>query len=306
MTEPLPPPISQPSLGSLLTSLRQARGLSLEEVSQRLRFSVRQLQTLEAGKFDDLPDMAVVRAMTRAYGRFLEADVNVLVRQLELERPDAQRLAINASTVSVAPQGVASFTPNMSPTRRWVISALLILFLAALVVLLWHGAETPQQESNPSSPAPVIKEDAPALVTPAPAPGDAPTKGEIPTFREGSAGSINPVPTPATTVPAGIKPPTKTTPDSLHGSAKPSVTPGVNGGGSAQNPSALYGVPVRQQPAPDRRGPYGASTSPIHPGDTSPPFPTPDNRASPGVDQPMAKPAYPPEHVPSSPGTPTP
>ncbi len=268
MTEPLAPSQTQPSLGSLLVALRQARGQTLEEVSQRLRFSVRQLQLLEMGQFDALPDMAVVRAMTRAYGRFLEADVSVLIRQLELERPDAQRLAINASTVSVAPQGVGTFTPNLSPTRRWVLAALLILFLAALVALFWHGAEAPQPDNSLPAPAALNRELPPALPTPGPAEGnvknDAPAASApvVPSFSP-DAPSTNAksasAPRPKNSFGSGVAPghPLSTNPVPVV--IQPSATAADPAAPTLTRPRADHGPrPGNPVPAPERVPPAGA------------------------------------------------
>ncbi|MDX1377181.1 MAG: helix-turn-helix transcriptional regulator, partial [Burkholderiales bacterium] len=55
--------------GAVLAQARVARGLSREAVAQQLKFSPRQIEALEAGRFDALPGIAVVRGMVRGYAR---------------------------------------------------------------------------------------------------------------------------------------------------------------------------------------------------------------------------------------------
>ncbi len=278
MTETLTSPQSQPSLGALLISLRQARGLTLEEVSQRLRFSVRQIHLLESGEFDALPDMAVVRAMTRAYARLLEADVPVLIRQLELERPDAQRLAINASTVSVVPQGVASFTPNLSPTRHWVLAALLVLFLAALVALFWRGAEVPQPVGDLPVPTTVVPAPDTAISAPATA-----NKDQPPVTPATANNELPPV-TPATAIPAPAtvnkeQPPVKS--DTADGSVKSSPPGGNEHISAVHAPDALSSSP---KPPASTRPRHGSGTGNFlsHPDPAASAIPPGDARSAPG------------------------
>ena len=78
------------NVGRRLIALREREGLTLQDMVQRLRFSSHQLQLLEAGDFDALPDIMFVRALVRTYARQLGESPEALLAQLEQERQDAR------------------------------------------------------------------------------------------------------------------------------------------------------------------------------------------------------------------------
>jgi cytoskeleton protein RodZ len=169
MTETSPSNPSSAGVGQQLSALRQKKGLSIHDVSTRLRFSTRQLAALEEGQYDALPDMTFVRAMIRTYARFLESDPAPLIAALEAERPDAVPRLMVVQPVSVPSQGVAFFREVREGNRRWIVAALLLLVLALIGAWVWHiddvstGAGGAQQEApQPAVPA--------GAAVPAPAP----------------------------------------------------------------------------------------------------------------------------------------
>lgn len=66
------------ALGAELRRQREERGLSLGEVSERLKLPARQVEALENGHYDDMPEPVFVRGFLRSYGRFLDLDETVL------------------------------------------------------------------------------------------------------------------------------------------------------------------------------------------------------------------------------------
>ena len=62
-----------------MRSMREARRISVNEVSQRLKFSVRQIEALEAEDWERLPGGVSLRGFVRNYARYLEADVESLL-----------------------------------------------------------------------------------------------------------------------------------------------------------------------------------------------------------------------------------
>ncbi len=136
---------SSAGVGKQLAALRQQKGLSIQDVSTRLRFSSRQLTALEEGQYGALPDMTFVRAMIRAYARFLESDPALLIAALEAERPDAVPRLMVVQPVSVPSEGVAFFREVREGNRRWIIAALLLLALALIGAWVWHLDEAPTE-----------------------------------------------------------------------------------------------------------------------------------------------------------------
>jgi hypothetical protein len=60
--------------GALLKAVREARGLSVPEVSETTRISVRYLEAIEADSFDALPSSTFVRGYVREMARLLKLD----------------------------------------------------------------------------------------------------------------------------------------------------------------------------------------------------------------------------------------
>ncbi len=81
------------SIGQQLRTAREARRISLEQVSQATRIRVRYLQALEAGDLGSLPSQAQARGFLRAYGDYLGLNSEELMRQLD--SPPAQDAAAN-------------------------------------------------------------------------------------------------------------------------------------------------------------------------------------------------------------------
>ena len=68
-------------LGMQLRMHREKKGLSIGEVSERLKLPTRQIEALETGDYDLLPETVFVRGFLRSYGRFLDVDDQLLTQQ---------------------------------------------------------------------------------------------------------------------------------------------------------------------------------------------------------------------------------
>ena len=69
--------------GSVLRRAREARGQSLADVVQVIRFSARQIEALERDDYASLPGPTAVRGMVRNYAKFLKLDPAPLLAQLD-------------------------------------------------------------------------------------------------------------------------------------------------------------------------------------------------------------------------------
>ncbi|KZE86807.1 DUF4115 domain-containing protein [Chromobacterium subtsugae] len=76
-------------IGARLKAAREAAGLGLGEVADRLKLSLRQLDAIERDDFDALPGATFVRGFVRNYARFLEVDPEPLMQALEQHFPSA-------------------------------------------------------------------------------------------------------------------------------------------------------------------------------------------------------------------------
>jgi cytoskeleton protein RodZ len=78
---------------------RQERGIGLPEVAQQLKFGLRQLEALEADRFDELPGGTFARGMVRSYARLLKVDPEPLLARIagRFDAPDSNQLAARFS-----------------------------------------------------------------------------------------------------------------------------------------------------------------------------------------------------------------
>jgi cytoskeleton protein RodZ len=75
------------SPGFVLRRAREARGQSIADVVQVIRFSVRQIEALERDDYASLPGPTAVRGMVRNYAKFLKLDAAPLLAQLDPSVP---------------------------------------------------------------------------------------------------------------------------------------------------------------------------------------------------------------------------
>lgn len=68
-------------LGQILRQAREKKGLSIEEVNEETRISVRYLEALENGEYHVLPTATHTRGFLRNYARFLELDPEPLIER---------------------------------------------------------------------------------------------------------------------------------------------------------------------------------------------------------------------------------
>ena len=77
-------------LGMQLRMHREKKGLSIGEVSERLKLPTRQIEALETGDYDLLPETVFVRGFLRSYGRFLDVDDQLLTQAVDNIAPQKQ------------------------------------------------------------------------------------------------------------------------------------------------------------------------------------------------------------------------
>ncbi|VVD88964.1 helix-turn-helix domain-containing protein [Pandoraea anhela] len=69
-------------VGAQLAALREKRGMSIEDVSARLKVSVQKLKRLEAGEWDALPEMPFIQGVVRSYARMVGGDPEPMIESL--------------------------------------------------------------------------------------------------------------------------------------------------------------------------------------------------------------------------------
>jgi len=115
--------------GARLKAEREARGLSLTEVAHALKFGTRQIETLEADRYDQLQGATFLRGFIRSYARYLKLEDAPLLALLEAGAPPPQ-----AEIVAPTNMGEAMVQPFIERNQKWLMLAM------ALVVVLAVGA----------------------------------------------------------------------------------------------------------------------------------------------------------------------
>ncbi|MGH9406331.1 MAG: RodZ domain-containing protein [Terriglobia bacterium] len=108
--------------GESLRREREMRGISIEEISETTKISVRFLQALERDEFDKLPGGIFIRSFIRSYASYLGLDCEQVLAEFQIVAPargdeDFSRL------------GVTATSPRKrfrAPILPWVIAVLLL------------------------------------------------------------------------------------------------------------------------------------------------------------------------------------
>jgi len=137
------------SVGVHLRQAREARGESVEEVSHVLKLRPRQIEAIEAGRFDLLPGRAFVRGFVRNYSRYLGVDVEPMMGALSVQS--------GADRVDLAPVTNAQGVMPAGRDSTGLVKGLFVVILAGVIVLGagWHfdwfrvaPGEGPQKASS--------------------------------------------------------------------------------------------------------------------------------------------------------------
>lgn len=129
-------PISN-QLGAFVAELRQARGLSYNDVSVRIKYSVPQLEALEQENWDALPAGVPLRWMVKSYARLLETDENVLLDMLDQYQSTLPKRAVKDVRKGSKWNG-SDMSLYTEPTQRswgWLIVIAVLILIALFYAL---------------------------------------------------------------------------------------------------------------------------------------------------------------------------
>ncbi len=130
------------SVGALLRESREAQGIALEEVAQRLRLMIRQVEAMEADDFACLGQPVFARGFVRNYARLLGIPPEDLLASME-GAPEQKAVVSHAES---PPQHAWLSSP-------WLILLLLgILLLLAMPVVLYLWLNSGAEESTANAP----------------------------------------------------------------------------------------------------------------------------------------------------------
>ncbi|BAO83632.1 uncharacterized protein conserved in bacteria [Serpentinimonas maccroryi] len=180
------------SSGAPVLTLRQARertGLRVEALAATLKVPVRQLEALEAGRYDELPDPTFARALASSVCRVLKTDPGPILASLPAlarvrlgEPENALHTPLPSATASTVLARAAS-----APIQRLSAPVAVALFLLVAALTLWFLLPRQAPEPAPAGAEPQLatqqapqaaQPDVPTL-TPTPAPAPAPAASPV-------------------------------------------------------------------------------------------------------------------------------
>jgi cytoskeletal protein RodZ len=140
------------SFGENLRRERELRGVSLRDMAEGTKISLRFLDALEKGKVDQLPGGLFPRAFVRQYAKFLGLDAEKVVSEFLFEHGE-----------SGLPERPAA-APALRPPSLAVPGGLLLFLVVAAAggVLTWKRMGAAREAAEPVTQAPVL----PAVIRP--------------------------------------------------------------------------------------------------------------------------------------------
>lgn len=137
-------------LGSILREAREAKGLTLVEVQDRIRISARYLEALENGQYAALPTPVHVRGFLRNYARFLALDPQPLLERYEAQQHRQPMPVSTSSPPVITPdqplpprEDQPFFDPvnvNLEGSSKGPESTLRLVIIVALVIAIGLAA----------------------------------------------------------------------------------------------------------------------------------------------------------------------
>jgi cytoskeleton protein RodZ len=157
-------PAETPLLGRRLAEVREAAGLSIEDISNRLRLSSRQIKALEGDDFTVLPDAMITRGFIRNYARLLELDPEPLLEAYRAYVPSEPPRAI-----SISSENILISDNDRRPWLVYVMGSLLIAVLLGIWLYIGEMPKKPAPQPVPQNITPAPPENPAAESLPVPA-----------------------------------------------------------------------------------------------------------------------------------------
>ena len=135
-----------PDAGAMLRAARDAAGLSVPQVAQRLKLTTRMVEAIEASDRRGFPAMAYLRGYTRSYARLLGIDPEPLLEAYAREAPEP------SEPMMVQPGQVGNAFPRIPVAM--IGGGLLALAVLLLIVWQWpvdEGSAGPVGDTRPSA-----------------------------------------------------------------------------------------------------------------------------------------------------------
>lgn len=151
-------------LGALLKAKRTEKNIAIGEVAERLKFSAKQIESLESGDYKGLPEPIFVKGFIKTYGRFLGLDTDQVTSLLNEVFPSQ----VSAAPATTATENQTSLNFQDQKKSKSFPKWLPLVVVAALVVgavYLWQSKSTEQNRQQEKSTLEVGDVAQPQLAT---------------------------------------------------------------------------------------------------------------------------------------------
>ncbi|HHB77290.1 MAG TPA: helix-turn-helix domain-containing protein [Desulfobulbus sp.] len=124
--------------GRYLRKLRKDKGVSVEEVSEATKISIKNIRAIEQSSFDQLPADTFVRGLVTLYGNYLGIDGGKIAAELLAER---KKHATGSRPQNLAMKTIppSTLAPKTLAEPSHISSATVALLLFAAIVLSFTG-----------------------------------------------------------------------------------------------------------------------------------------------------------------------
>lgn len=141
------------SFGEQLRLAREARGISLREISEQTRISMRYLEAIEANDFKRLPGGIFNRSFVRAYAKYIGFDEKEAVEAYAREMRDQGEAPDEQPSISHRPQVYTDGGSTRSPLVTLLLTILIlsILSLGVYAVLHWYQRRQTAPAADPKA-----------------------------------------------------------------------------------------------------------------------------------------------------------
>jgi len=137
-------------IGSFIKEARISRNQSIEELASDLKIGAHQLEAIESGNEDKLPEKVFVRAMVRRISQKLKLDTEFIMAEFKTERKEVKIEEIVEEVSKNNNQSRQSKNLNTVGFVMFIlISGFLGLIASSLIFNLFSGSfqnQTPKQE----------------------------------------------------------------------------------------------------------------------------------------------------------------
>ncbi|MFA7399152.1 MAG: RodZ domain-containing protein [Sideroxydans sp.] len=120
------------SVGSVLRTAREAQGLTVADIAERIKFSVKQVEALESDNHSMLPQGTFLRGFVRSYARTLNVDAAPLLAMM------APSNEIHGDISEVQTGGLEFMSMQDSSKKNLYLLAAALLVAMLLALFIWN------------------------------------------------------------------------------------------------------------------------------------------------------------------------